>query len=140
MIAGLTAFSVAWLGMAGAVAALDPAGAKEGRAVHEPHHSIRYEFGSKFASGYFVRESAACVVFLMVAERHDPAGSLPPTAARLRLALQPGQIAGLDSEEGRSLNLICGADAAVLLVDTGEREKLAVVQDAALRSAVGQTP
>lgn len=140
MIARLTAFSVAWLGMAGAVAALDPSGAVESRTVHEPDQSISYEFGSKFASGYFVRESATCVVFLMVAERYDPDGSLPTTAARFRLALQPGQIAGLDSEEGRSLNLVCGADAAVLIVDAGEREKLAALQDAALRSAVGQTP
>lgn len=140
MIARLTAFSVAWLGMAGAVAALDPSAAMEGHAVHDPNQSISYEFGSKLASGYFVRESATCVIFLMVADRYDPEAPLPPAAARIRLALRPGQIIGLDSEEGRSLNLTCGADATALLVDTGERDRLAALQDAAPRGAGRRRP
>jgi hypothetical protein len=37
--------------------------------------------------------------------------------------LNPGETAGLDSEEGRSLNFTCGERATALLVDSGEREK-----------------
>jgi hypothetical protein len=42
--------------------------------------------------------------------------------------LNPGQIAGLDSEEGRSLNLTCGEGATSLLVDVGERDRLVELQ------------
>lgn len=43
--------------------------------------------------------------------------------------LNPGQIAGLDSEEGRSLNVTCGEGAAHLLVDTGTTDKLVELQN-----------
>jgi hypothetical protein len=75
-----------------------------GEAKYGPIQSIRYDFGSKSMSGYFVEQAARCVVILMVTEKTDldaaPAGS----ATRVRLVLSPGQMAGLDSEEGRSLN------------------------------------
>ena len=44
------------------------------------------------------------------------------TATRVRLVLNPGETAGLDSEEGRSLNFTCGEGATALVVDSGERE------------------
>ena len=44
----------------------------------------------------------------MIIEKIDPDRVSPVTAARVRLMLDPGQIAGLDSEEGGSLNIECG--------------------------------
>jgi hypothetical protein len=64
----------------------------------------------------------------MVLEKSLPGQPLPYTAARVRVHLHPGQVAGLDSEEGRSLNFTCGADANVLFVDTGERDRLVALQ------------
>ena len=101
----------------------------EDEARYRPVQSISYAFGSKKLSGYFVTQAATCVVTLMVAENSDPEGPLPPSPARVRLVLYPGQVAGLDSEEGRSLNVTCGSDAATLLVDTGETAKLAALQN-----------
>ncbi len=75
-------------------------------------------------SGYFVQEARACFIVLMIIEKSDPEAVLPATTARLRLVLDPGQIAGFDSEEGRSLNFTYGKDASTLLVDVGERDKL----------------
>jgi hypothetical protein len=46
--------------------------------------------------------------------------------------MDPGQIAGLDSEEGRSLNFTCGEHAANLVVNYGERSKLMAQQGVAL--------
>jgi hypothetical protein len=92
---------------------------KEGDALYRPIQSISYEFGSKAMSGYFVQRNSVCVVTLMIAEKTDP--DLPsPTATRVRVMLDPGQVAGLDSEEGRSLSLTCGEDAATLAVSYGE--------------------
>ena len=96
-------------------------------AVYRPIQIISYTFGSKAMSGYFVQEDSVCRVTLMVAERIDP--NLPQlTAARVRLALEPGQVAGIDSEEGRSLNLTCGEGAATVVVDYGERSELVAQQ------------
>ncbi len=96
----------------------------QSRAEYKPVQSISYEFGSKSMSGYFIQEENACQIMLMIAEKSDPEMSPAPSPTRVRLALNPGQIAGLDSEEGRSLNVSCGADAATLIVDTGDTRKL----------------
>lgn len=109
---------------------------KDGDAGYKPIQSIAYEFGSKAMSGYFVPQGSACLVTLMIGDRSDPDQLSPATAARVRLVLEPGQIAGLDSEEGRSLNLTCGADAKTLVVSSGERSKLMAQQGVALADRV----
>lgn len=120
-ISGVTA--VALLASATAAISGSPS-SSQSRAEYKPVQSISYEFGSKSMSGYYVREDSACLVMLMIAEKDDPEISLAPSPTRVRLALNPGQIAGLDSEEGRSLNVTCGAEAATLIVDTGDTRKL----------------
>src|SRR6516162_2912798 len=107
----------------------------EGDALYSPMQSISYTFGSKIASGYFLQRNSVCLVTLMIAEKTDP--DLPsPTAARVRVMLDPGQVAGLDSEEGRSLSFICGEDAATLAVSYGERDKLTAQEDRAIANTI----
>jgi hypothetical protein len=100
---------------------------------YRPIDSIRYDFGSKSTSGYFVEQAKKCVVMLMVYEKRDPDADSSSTATRVRLVLNPGQTAGLDSEEGHSLNFTCGEGATALIVDSGEREKLVELQKLPLR-------
>jgi hypothetical protein len=108
---------------------------EEGDALYRPIQSISYEFGSKAMSGYFVQRNSVCLVSLMIADNTDP--DLPsPTPTRVRVMLDPGQVAGLDSEEGRSLSLTCGEDAATLVVSYGERSKLMAQQNAAVRDTI----
>ena len=103
----------------------------EGDAHYRPIQSISYTFGSKIASGYFVQQNSVCRVTLMIAEKIDP--DLPsPTAARVRVMLDPGQVVGFDSDEGRSISLTCGEDAATLVVSYGDRDKLMEQEDAAV--------
>jgi hypothetical protein len=97
-------------------------------AKYAPIESISYDFGSKSMSGYFVERAAKCVVMLMLSEKADPDTAPPPTATRVRLVLNPGETAGLDSDEGRSLNFTCDEGATALLVDAGERERLVELQ------------
>ena len=103
-------------------------------ARYAPIQNISYEFGSKSMSGYFVQQSATCIVTLMISDKNDPAAS----PARVRLALVPGQIAGLDSEEDRSLNVTCGAGAQTLLVDVGARDKLVALQKLAVPDTIAE--
>lgn len=86
------------------------------QTAYVPMQGITEDLGSKAAIGYFIREAGACQVVLMISEKVDPETGAVPSAARLRLALMPGQSAGLDSEEGRSIDLTCGEDAGSLSV------------------------
>jgi hypothetical protein len=79
--------------------------------AYAPIEGVSYDIGSKSMHGYFVRENGACSVILMIAEKIDPETATPVSAARIRLTLQPGEVAGLDSEEGRSLDFTCGGSA-----------------------------
>jgi hypothetical protein len=109
----------------------------EGDALYLPIQSISYTFGSKIACGYFVQRNSVCVVTLMISEKTDPDLS-SPTATRVRVMLDPGQVAGLDSEEGRSLSFTCGQDAATLVVSYGERDKLMSQQDLAIANTIDE--
>jgi hypothetical protein len=109
----------------------------EGDALYRPIQSISYTFGSKIASGYFVQQNSVCRVTLMIAEKIDP-GLPSPTAARVRVMLDPGQVVGFDSDEGRSISLTCGEDAATLVVSYGERAKLIALQGLAVTSTIAE--
>jgi hypothetical protein len=134
----MNTFTRAAAAFAGAIAANLPIAAPaalsgplppaEGQSRFRPIQSISYEFGSKSMSGYFVTQDATCLVTLMIREAGDPEQKLPLSAARVRLQLHPGQMTGLDSDEGRSLNFTCGDRAAMLLVDAGERDRLVELQ------------
>jgi hypothetical protein len=110
----------------------------QGEAKYAPIQSIRYDFGSKSTSGYFVQQAATCVLMLMVYEKPDPDAASWNSATRVRLVLNPGQTAGLDSEEGRSLNFTCGEGAAAMVVDSGERERLVELQKLPLRKTASE--
>ena len=105
---------------------------------YAPIQSISYDFGSKSMSGYFVEQAARCVVMLMVYEKTDADAAPSSTATRVRLVLNPGQTAGLDSDEGRSLNFTCGGAATALLVDSGDRAKLVELQRLSLQKTVSE--
>jgi hypothetical protein len=88
-------------------------------ATYFPMQAISHDLGSKAAIGYFVREAGACQVVMMIGEKTDAETTSTSSAARLRLALLPGQRAGVDSEEGRSIDLTCGDAADTLIVRNG---------------------
>jgi hypothetical protein len=134
-LSGISAFAgTIALALSGWVAAVSGGSPSAGddQALYVPIQSISYEFGSKSMSGYFLEQGATCFLTLMIAEKNDPEEPLPLSPTRVRLVLYPGQIAGLDSEEGRSLNFTCGDGATTLLVDVGERDRLMKLQTLAV--------
>jgi hypothetical protein len=122
------------------VAAGEPSSLADSQARFKPMQAITHEFGSKLTTGYFVAQGGTCIVTLMIIERSDPEEPLGLSPMRVRLALTQGQVAGFDSEEGRSLNFTCEAGAETLLVDFGERDRLIALQEAALRQGIAQRP
>jgi hypothetical protein len=123
--------TIGGLALAGTVAALATIGSQAATenagTAYIPMQAISHDLGSKSVVGYFIREVGACQVVLMIAENADPDVRPVPSAARLRLALEPGQMAGLDSEEGQSIDLSCDDNAATLTVFSRRTEDLAVV-------------
>jgi hypothetical protein len=129
-----SSFAAAFMvSLCGSVALGQPPAQLMEEIKYRPIDSIRYDFGSKSTSGYFVEQAKKCVVMLLVYEKRDPDADSSSTATRVRLVLNPGQTAGLDSEEGHSLNFTCGEGATALIVDSGEREKLVELQKLPLR-------
>jgi hypothetical protein len=112
----------------------------DGQARFKPIQAITYEFGSKLTTGYFVQQGGACVVTLMLTENSDPENPLGLSPTRVRLILSVGQVAGFDSDEGRSLNFTCERGAETLLVDIGERDRLVALQDAAAQPHFAEQP
>jgi len=94
--------------------------------------NFSHEFGSKFASGYFVREVDRCLITFKIAIKGAMDSQSVETVAHIRFDLNPGQVLGLDSEEGQSLNLTCGANAAALTVASGGEDALRAAQKRAL--------
>jgi hypothetical protein len=78
--------------------------------------AITYELGSKRAIGYFISQNGQCQVTLMIAELVDPEVARPTSAARLSVAMMPGQSATVDSEEGAAMVLTCGSRAETMNV------------------------
>ena len=126
-IAGL-AFSGLLIGSVAAVATVaSSATALPGETTYVPMQAISHDLGSKAAIGYFIREAGACQVVMMIGEKADAEAASTLSAARLRLALLPGQRAGVDSEEGRSIDLTCGEAANTLIVRNGPTAEVATL-------------
>ena len=77
--------------------------------VYRATEAIDYVLGSTRTIGYFQTIKGQCKLTLMIAEAIDPDRAAPASAARLRFALQPGQVAAMASEEGPRIVLVCGA-------------------------------
>jgi len=112
-------------GMAAVATVASSATALPGETTYVPMQAISHDLGSKAAIGYFVREAGACQVVMMIGEKADAESASMSSAARLRLALLPGQRAGVDSEEGRSIDLTCGEAADTLIVRNGPTAEIA---------------
>ncbi len=97
--------------------------------TYRPIEAMAKDLGSKSALAYFVSKDEACSVVLMISEKFDPEGAATPTSAtRVRLALPPGESVSMDSEEGGSLMIQCGHDAAAMHVTSGPREEITALQ------------
>ena len=88
--------------------------------TYKPIQAISRVLGSKRAVGYFSREADACNVTLMVVEEVDLDVAMPPSAARVRVSLMPGQTIQLDSDERKFLDITCGPEADTVVARSGD--------------------
>jgi hypothetical protein len=112
----LAVTSLALVAAAG-ISAATPFRVSSGLHKFRAMEAMSYELGSKRAVGYFQKSAGKCQLVLMIAELVDPDVAKPGSAARLSLAMAPGQSATLASEEGQGMVVTCGADAETMQVE-----------------------
>ncbi len=100
-----------------------------GERSYRPVQAIDYALGSSRAVGHFRQRDNTCQVTLMLVDEGRAELRDARATARLRLALRPGQTAGLDSRQGRYIDLTCGPEAKSLTVQDGVWMEPAPVAD-----------
>jgi hypothetical protein len=105
------------LGISALVLSVQSASSFGTTEVYGATEAISYTLGSTRAIGYFQAVDGQCELTLMIAEAVDPDRAAPAhSAARLRFAMHPRQVAALASEEGPEMVPVCGANAATVEV------------------------
>ena len=83
----------------------------------KPGHGMSFLVGNKRATTYFHPAAGTCEITVMVSEAEpmtDAATYIP--ASRLRMKLTPGTVSRIDSFEGKTLSVICDAEAKTMTV------------------------
>jgi hypothetical protein len=81
-----------------------------------PHQPILTTVGSKRIIAFYEPGAGRCTVNVVMWDNADISGD---SASRVRIALDPRQMLGIDSVENKSIGLECGDSANTLaLVDT----------------------
>jgi hypothetical protein len=91
-----------------------------GPGIFRATEAMTYVIGSKRAVGYFQNVSGKCQLTMMIAEAAtDPRAAVPPSAARMSVAMIPGQSVALGTAEGETLTAICGAGGETIEIKRG---------------------
>jgi hypothetical protein len=91
-------------------------------AVYRPAQGLTHRFGSKLAVGYFLQKDGGCALSVFLTENTED--STPPSASRLQVKVAAGESVKLNSVEGKSLEIKCGAEGATLEVKGGTTQNL----------------
>lgn len=78
-----------------------------------PHEPILATLGGQHVIAFFVPERGSCAVSAIIWK--DAGADAPYASSRVKVRLRPGEMVQFD-EIKKSMNLLCGADAATLSV------------------------
>src|SRR3990170_3046273 len=79
-----------------------------------PSEPILVTIGTQRVVAFYTPDRGLCAVNAVVWKDADP--DAPYSSARVRISLKPGQMFQLDGGQRQSMSLVCGADAASLVV------------------------
>jgi hypothetical protein len=97
--------------------AAKPASAGEAQVrTARPAQGLVLDVGSKHTVSYFLAEGGNCNLTLMVGEKANEEGDNSSLGARLRIVIDAGKSARIETAESRSLEFACAADASALSV------------------------
>jgi len=79
-----------------------------------PYEPVLVTVGTQRVIAFYTPDRGACAVSAVMWKDADP--DAPYASARVRMSLKPGQMFQLDGSQRQSMSLVCGADAASLVV------------------------
>jgi hypothetical protein len=83
----------------------------------KPLRAVSLDVGSKHVVGYFVSTDGRCKLTLMIADTpRDESNAPPAEIMRLRLAVDQGKSARVDTTEGKLLEFDCQLNAQTMSV------------------------
>jgi hypothetical protein len=105
--------------LAGAVI-VGTAAAEEARPtkVVAPMKGLMLDVGSKHTVSYFTADDGLCNLTLVVGEKANEEGDHGSVGARVRMAIEQGKSARIETAEGKSLEFACARDAQSMSVRT----------------------
>jgi len=80
----------------------------------KPMKAISLDVGSKHVVGYYLSGEGQCKLTLMIADSYREDAITPSQTVRLRLMVQPGRSATVDTTDGRLLQFGCESDAQAM--------------------------
>ncbi len=81
-----------------------------------PAQGLVLDVGSKHTVSYFLAEGGRCNLTLMVGEKANEDGDNASVGARIRVDIDAGKNARIETAEGRSLEFACASDATAISV------------------------
>ncbi|MGQ0446701.1 MAG: hypothetical protein ACT4O2_16675 [Beijerinckiaceae bacterium] len=87
----------------------------------KPLQGVSFDFGTKRAVSYFLRDGNACKLTLMLAELGRGEEVNGPAATRVTAAIEAGKAAHLDTVEGKTLEFKCLGGARVMRVEASNQ-------------------
>ena len=117
LAAVLTALYAITIALAFAIAA--PPSAAAGDMTYKPMQPIEEILGQTQVAAIYAKDGRTCNILISVRETGaTPAAeqSAAPSAAQLRLTLQPGEAAMVDTADNQGVSFRCGAGAETMAV------------------------
>jgi len=91
--------------------------ADELRSVR-PARGVMIDVGSKHTVSYFLTDGGKCNLTVMVGEKADDNGDNASVGARLKVSIDGGKAAVIETAEGKSLEFSCADGAGSMSVRT----------------------
>jgi hypothetical protein len=89
-----------------------------GPRVIAPAKGLMLDVGSKHTVSYFTADDGLCNLTLVVGEKANEEGDHGSVGARVRLAIEQGKTARIETAEGKSLEFACARGAQSMSVRT----------------------
>ena len=84
----------------------------------KPARGVMIDVGSKHTVSYFLADGGKCNLTVMVGEKADENGDHASVGARLKVSIDSGKSAVIETAEGKSLEFSCASGASSMSVRT----------------------
>jgi hypothetical protein len=92
---------------------------KQPAEIFSPGQGMIHTTGSTHTIGYFLQKDGACALTLFTKEATSLDEDRLPKATRMRVSIKPGEKVELSNDDGKEMQVVCGANASTVEVHQG---------------------